>query len=309
MMADSQDEKSANNKREIVATPVKSGDNKRHRLTDSIDFNSKLKEITGMEVVDDSSSCSIDIDAIVDKAMCAFTSMASNSTTKQKRSGGSGSSTGTNTDELFARMLSGLTTAIKETTKAVIQVVRESEERKFKKELELIKCKVQKLSLMSKYESDKLEQYSRRENIRFAGIDEKIVEEDALVKEIVKIAKDINVNIKPADISVAHRVGKKGGDRPRPVLARFVSRKNRDQLMKARKQLKDIESRKGTTYLNDDLTPLRAKLFSFVKALPQTERCNTSNGRIHCNTKDGRHLIIENADDLFNLGLDAHDID
>ena len=112
-----------------------------------------------MEITEES-SCSVDIDVIVDKAMCAFnTCMASNSATKPKRTGGSSGTS--NTDELFAKMLSGLTTAIKETTKAVIQVVRESEERKFKKERELIKCKVQKLSLMSKYESDELEQYSR----------------------------------------------------------------------------------------------------------------------------------------------------
>ena len=292
-------------KRDISSTPAKSSDNKRPRF----DLNSSLQNITGMDIDDKSEvgTADIDIDAIVDKALGKYATM-SNSAAKHAGTKQRGVTTTMNTEELFAKLLSGVATAIKETTKAVITMVKETEEKKYKKQIDVMENRMQQLALLAKYDNDKMEQYSRRESVRISGISETVEHEEALNTEIVQIAEEINVDIKPGDISVAHRVCKRG-DRLRPVLVKFVSRQTRDSLMKGRKKLKDLEKHKGKTYINEDLIRLRARLFGFVKSLDSIDRCNTSNGVIHCNLKDGKYTTVETPDDLFKLGMSQEDID
>lgn len=173
-------------------------------------------------------------------------------------------------------------------------------------------AKIQQLALLAKYDHDKLEQYSRRETLRISGIDEKAGErEEDLVKEVVGIAKSIGVEIKDEDISVTHRADRpaQNGTSPRPVLCKFISRRVKDKLVKNRAKLKDIPEAKGKIYINEDLTTLRAKLLSYAKSLDNVKRVSSSNGRIHCNTVDDKHIVLDSPDDLFKLGVDSPNLD
>ncbi|KAK8389338.1 hypothetical protein O3P69_008818 [Scylla paramamosain] len=59
------------------------------------------------------------------------------------------------------------------------------------------------------YENDKLEQYSRRENLRILGLEEEADETEGVLEvKIIGLAGDIGVKLKTCDISVAHRLGK-----------------------------------------------------------------------------------------------------
>ena len=126
--------------------------------------------------------------------------------------------------------------------------------------------KMQQFALMNKFDNDRLEQYSRRETICFSGISSDVGDsKENLIEEVKKIAGALEVPIKSEDISVIHRAGKPGPGKSHPVLCKFVSRRTRDNLMKKHKMLKDKPEFKDKVYMNEVLTPLRAKLLAYDK--------------------------------------------
>ena len=56
-------------------------------------------------------------------------------------------------------------------------------------------------------------------------------------------------------------------------------------------------------YINEDLTTARFKLLQFIKKLDNVKNASTRDGKIICNMKNGRKFNVENADDLFHLGV------
>ena len=70
---------------------------------------------------------------------------------------------------------------------------------------------MQTLCTRLKYENDSLEQYSRRESIRIFGLSE-LPDEDSktLEAKVLKVLNDTGASILAQDISVMHRIGKKG---------------------------------------------------------------------------------------------------
>ena len=66
---------------------------------------------------------------------------------------------------------------------------------------------------------DDLEQYSRKNSLEIVGIPESIRENESAV---LKIANALNVQVKPEDIDICHRVKRK---RSSPIIVRFVSHK------------------------------------------------------------------------------------
>lgn len=160
-----------------------------------------------------------------------------------------------------------------------------------------------------KYDVDKLEQYTRRENIRIHNLQ---VEPTKMTETVVEVLNDIFLHedvdnppcvIRAADISVCHPVGKKDGDKQ--SIVRFVSREKVKHVFKYKKNLKDIEKYKNdNVFITDDLTPLRMRLKKIVRETPGTTRVHALDGNIHCD-KDGKHHVVSNPDDLFLLGVDV----
>ena len=77
------------------------------------------------------------------------------------------------------------------------------------------------------YKIDDFEQYGCRENMRIHGISESTdsVDDDG-EKVILKMAKDLNIELKDNDIQRAHQLGRKRinpNSQPRPIIIRFVS--------------------------------------------------------------------------------------
>ncbi len=166
-------------------------------------------------------------------------------------------------------------------------------------------------TLLLRYEQDKLEQYSRRESIRITGVaDEK---EENVAEKIIQLAKDMDVDIVSSDISVCHRSGqlRENAKKPRDILCRFISRSTKHSMMRNKKQLKEKDGYKGV-YVNDDLTPMRAKMLRYIKEQHITRALYTSEGRICCYLRDNhpgpRPIVVESPDDLFRLGLDDVDL-
>ena len=162
------------------------------------------------------------------------------------------------------------------------------------------------------YENDKLQQYSRRENVRIFGIPvEKAETAELTEKKAHDLLKETGVNVTKNDISACHRVGRTTNG-TRPVIVRFVSRRTRTDIMRNKKALRQKSTK---IYINDDLTPLRAKLLQYVKRLHNTDNVWTVDGKIMCTKKTApglqldnvKPVVIDSPDDLFLLGIDSVD--
>lgn len=193
---------------------------------------------------------------------------------------------------------------------AVKQVVELTAERVATRATETLGAQLQKHSLLLKYETDRLEQYSRRWTLRIHGMKESDDETtEQLTTTLVKLGNECGVHLEPSDISVCHRVGpKKSRDgqlhNKRAVLCRFISRNTRNQVLEGKKKLRDNDEFKGV-YVNEDLTQLRARLFAKARNHPTVNNAITRDGRILCYLSEARHVrpvVIETPDDLFKLG-------
>ena len=100
---------------------------------------------------------------------------------------------------------------------------------------------------------DRLEQYTRRNNLEIAGIDDKIPDKD-LENHIIGILKDVGVTVSEQDIEACHRLPKstsaKSKNLPKRSIIRFVNRKHVEKALRKKKLLHN--TRKGI-YFNENL--------------------------------------------------------
>ena len=86
-------------------------------------------------------------------------------------------------------------------------------------------------------EVDDLEQYTRRTNVRIYGVAEQPEENtDNLAVDFFK--SELNVDVALNDINRSHRVGKKSGAKPRPIIVRFTKHNTKVAFMSRRRVLK-----------------------------------------------------------------------
>lgn len=162
--------------------------------------------------------------------------------------------------------------------------------------------------IVNKYENDKLEQYSRRENLRLYGVKED--QEEDLQQTVIDIAGEVGVQIDKSDINVCHRLGHKptGQDqrKPRGIICRFLTREPKVNILKKKYRLKNSKENKNV-FITEDLTVLRSRLVRAVKNIPNVSGIHTNDGRVHCTDSKGKHVVLETPDDLFLLGVDNVD--
>lgn len=123
---------------------------------------------------------------------------------------------------------------------------------------------------------DDLEQYSRRNCLRVFGIPESDKEDTDEV--IVTLAKNkLGVNIDQHDIDRSHRTGPKNGksNRPRPIIVKFVSYRNRKIIITSRRKLKG-----SGISIQEDLTLNRRNLLAKAKQHPKTKSVWTVDGKV-----------------------------
>jgi len=84
--------------------------------------------------------------------------------------------------------------------------------------------------------ANELQQYSRRNCLEINGIE---VKNEELTDQIVQsVAKSVGVNVQLSDISVSHRLAKQNNGDPSGIIAKFVSRRTRDQIFSNKFYLK-----------------------------------------------------------------------
>ena len=162
-------------------------------------------------------------------------------------------------------------------------------------------------------EADKVEQYSRRSNLRFSGLPETTGESENTTDKLIDI---INNNMCPDmpvrrdQIERSHRLGpkmdKNGKPRQRAIIIRFVSEKVRDDVYRARFQLKDHNaSARNKVFVNEDLTATRGALAYQTRQLKKAGNitdCWTTAGKVLIKTKDGLVVNVSSDSDLCAYG-------
>ena len=134
-----------------------------------------------------------------------------------------------------------------------------------------------------------LEQYGRRNNLRFDGIadDHKETAEQTGQKVAQCLNAIIpNLHIRRCDVDIAHRLNRKKDtySRPRQIIVKFVSRYTRDTVWQNRRLLT-----RSRVFINEDLTQINARVLTCIrKKLPaEVESSWSNNGRLYFKNKSG----------------------
>ena len=162
------------------------------------------------------------------------------------------------------------------------------------------------------YHHDKLEQYTRRDNLRLFNFP--TCNDDDLRQKFIDLGALLGVTVQLSDINAIHKLPSSGTARPSmAVIVRLNNRKVRNDLLYAKKTpLNAPDSQFRGVFVQEDLTQPRSKLLRFVKNHENTDRARTSDGRIRATLKTdrgaGKSVVLENPHDLFKLGIDSVDI-
>ena len=156
------------------------------------------------------------------------------------------------------------------------------------------------------YSNERLEQYTRRDNLRLFNFPP--TEEGELSTKFIEMAAVLGVEVTKPDINAIHPLPSPPG-RGRIIIVRLNSRKVRNDILYSKKAVLNTEgcAFRGV-YIQEDLTKQRSKMMKFLKNDENTERIRTSEGRLQVSLKvdkgAGRRVLIENPDDFFKLGID-----
>lgn len=166
-------------------------------------------------------------------------------------------------------------------------------------------AETQRINLLQRYDCDRLEQYTRRDNLRIFGIEEDPDEdEDVLQAKVIEVAAEVGVKLEANDISIAHRLGRPD-ERGRPVIVRFCHRKKRNAVLGNKKELKKKQKK---IFINEDLTPMKATMLKMVKEQPGVSNATTKEGKILAwmAGKD-RPVEVTTPDELGKVGITSPD--
>ena len=137
-----------------------------------------------------------------------------------------------------------------------------------------------------------LEQYTRRNNIRIYGTDDRKKDDtpqETTTEVIIFCRKHLGVTLERSDIDIAHRMCRFLDDDDRVVICRFVSRMDREEVIKRRTKLK------GTKFvIRKDLTNKNAELLETVSDVDNVVSAWSDQGKIIVKLKNYKQKIRVN---------------
>ena len=179
--------------------------------------------------------------------------------------------------EILDKKLEGLTAAVKDLKTANARLVGQCDN------IAQENASLKKLVTDQSRRIDDLESYSRSENLIIRGLPEQSAAERAtgaaviddntslmdsnksVESTVIAFCKDsLGITLSPSDISIAHRLKAGPKDKIRPVIVRFTSRKARNSVYAAKKQLRHQE---GKIFISEHLTKNSSDLFFEARKL------------------------------------------
>lgn len=286
MAARSKSNKGIQQKRQNESTPVKGKSNKSQRL-DYSSLNQSIIETMdmGSELDDDSN------DNLQDALSDALTNCKLDENMKNVAL--------VLTSVLVPVLTQVVKTTVEKTVSEAMKGVAEINNNRI--------TKLEKQMRLLRFGQDKMEQYSRKDNIKIFNLSESRNGhggEDTL-QEVVKLCTDkINIDIKESDIAACHRIGiqKQGRDiKPRPIIVKFVTRYPRERVLMNTRKLKETDQKH--VFIAEDITMLRSKMLHLCKNTPGVKFAVTRKGVIRCRMNDDSLIMVESPDDLFKIGI------
>jgi hypothetical protein len=199
-----------------------------------------------------------------------------------------------NDDVFLDRMMTRLTDRVSEIVNSALVTSLESAKKEIgelKAEVNSLKTELCSLKKTFTRETDSLNQYYRRNNLRIFGLPESSDEDtDRLVLDLVN--NKLGIDLDATCIDRSHRVGRvpvrsAESDRPRPLLVRFISYRYRRLVMDKKSMLR------GTNIVvREDLTPLRAAAFREAAHTHGIRNTWTRDGKVFCRTEDGGRISV-----------------
>ena len=154
--------------------------------------------------------------------------------------------------------------------------------------------KVQETRLSNLFLSDANEQYGRRENVRIFGVEEQTGED--VYQQVVDVVKGTGAEVIKSDIIVCHRLPARGQS-GKPIIVKFVRRETKLALMKKKSCLRHQSGR--PSYINDNITQLRARLLKSLKEKPDVKAANMINEKIIVYQTNNDKVVFHTLHNLY----------
>lgn len=141
-----------------------------------------------------------------------------------------------------------------------------------------------------------LEQYTRRNSIRIYGIQDTKKEEtpmDSAKQVINMINNKLNISLTVQHVDIAHRMGKYTKDANRPIICKFVSRVTKQEVIKARRRLKNT-----AIVIREDLTLQNAKLLERTSSEEIVKSAWSDEGKILALLKNNKTILVDSKTDF-----------
>lgn len=154
----------------------------------------------------------------------------------------------------------------------------------------------QKAIIGLEQKNDYVEQFSKKNTLRFVGFLECTEpNEDAVSLVSTFINDKLNVSCNDMDIDCAFRIGSSGtSDKPRTILVQFVRNVKRNEVYKAKRLLKNTE-----ISIFEDLTKTRFNLLQLARKKYGKQKAWTSGGKIFVwSDRDNKKRLINEETDL-----------
>ena len=154
---------------------------------------------------------------------------------------------------------------------------------------------------------NKLEQYTRRENIEICGIAEDVRQGD-LDKTVVELLGMMDVHIDTNDIEACHKLP--DNQKPNNIIVRFGNRKIAIDCFRKKKKLKESDNAEAKKcFISENLSPASKEILNECKTLQQDNIINsvwTYNGNILIKFNNGfgdntrKNFHLNDLDFLYN---------
>ena len=148
------------------------------------------------------------------------------------------------------------------------------------------------------YQLDRMEQYTRRDNIRIKGVAYSTNENTNDI--VINLAKDMGVELSSNDISTSHQLGAtREVTKPSTIIVRFAKRDKKVELLKNKKKLR------SGVHFEEDLTKLRRNMAYEIRKDSSTIKTWTIDGKIYAMVREGNSevkKVFDTPDDLYKLG-------
>ena len=155
---------------------------------------------------------------------------------------------------------------------------------------------------------NKLNQYSRRENIEIVGIPNNIRQEN-LENYVINIIKELGVECSSYDIAACHRLNSKDSDGNKNTIVRFLCRKKVNAILSNKKKLSNIDIKarfqNRNLYIMENLSPMNRKTLdscNYLKKKKLIASCWSFNGQInikYTNDEDEKPTKLNHFEDIF----------